>query len=127
MSHSQRTRAQRPYKRMTRVNSLIHRVLAETLERLCDKDERLAMLTITDVSCDPDLRRAVVYVASLPDEAAEALEEQRRALQATLGTQLRIKRIPLLSFVPDPAIAAGARIEEALRRARGTKSTDGSS
>jgi ribosome-binding factor A len=112
---------------MTRVNSLIHRVLAETLERLCDKDERLAMLTITDVSCDPDLRRAVVYVASLPDEAAEALEEQRRALQATLGTQLRIKRIPLLSFVPDPAIAAGARIEEALRRARGTKSTDGSS
>jgi ribosome-binding factor A len=109
---------------MTRVNALLHRVLAETLERLCDKDERLGMITITDVSCDPDLRRAVVYVASLPKEAAEALEEQRRSLQATLGAQLRIKRVPLLSFVPDPAIAAGARIEEALRRARGANSTD---
>jgi len=93
-------------------------VLAEELERLADADERLRLLTVTSVEAAPDLRTAKVYLSSLNDEAAEALEERRLRLQASIGRQMRIKRTPRLTFVPDPAISSGAAVEEALRRIR---------
>ncbi len=107
----------RPYQRLARVNALVHEVLAEEIERLADADDRLALVTITDVACEGDLRHAVVYLASLAPGAAEALEERRRGLQRAIASQVRLKRTPTLEFVVDPAIVEGARIEEALRRA----------
>ena len=107
----------RPYPRLARVNALVHEVLAEEIERLAVADDRLALVTITDVACEGDLRRAVVYLASLAPGAAEALEERRRVLQRAIASQARLKRTPILEFVVDPAIVEGARIEEALRRA----------
>lgn len=118
MERSQRRTAQRPYARTARVNALLKEVLAETLERLADGDERLSLLTITDIECAPDLRTAVVYLASLSEAAAEGLGEHRRALQGVIGAQVRMKRVPTLSFAADPAVEAGRRVEEALRRAR---------
>ena len=93
-------------------------VLAEELERVVDTDERLGLVTLTGVACDPDLRHAVVYFASLTDEARDVLEEHRRELQAAIGKQVRARRVPTLSFEADPAIASAQRVEEALRRAR---------
>ncbi len=104
------------YPRTARVNALLQRVLAEEIERLQDVDERLSLLTLTGVLCDPDLRHATVLFASLSEDAAAALEERRRELQARVGAQVRLKRIPMLSFAPDPAVSAGERIEAALRR-----------
>ncbi|HVB05761.1 MAG TPA: ribosome-binding factor A [Acidimicrobiales bacterium] len=112
-----RRRPAHPYPRMARVNALFHEVLAEELTRLGDGDERVRLLTITEVLCDPDLRHARVLFASLPDEAAEALGEMRRQLQGALSRNVHMKRIPLLAFAADPAVEAGNRVEEALRRA----------
>jgi ribosome-binding factor A len=106
------------YARSLRINQVLREVLAEELERLSDADDRLLMLTITSVETSPDLRHATVYLASLGDEAAEALEERRPQLQRTVGRQMRIKRTPRLAFVADPAIRSGAAVEEALRRVR---------
>jgi ribosome-binding factor A len=106
------------YARSLRINQVLREVLAEELERLSDADDRLLMLTITSVETSPDLRHATVYLASLADEAAEALEERRPQLQRTVGRQMRIKRTPRLAFVADPAIRSGAAVEEALRRVR---------
>jgi ribosome-binding factor A len=117
MVRSRRRGPVRPYPRLARVNALVHEVLAEEIERLADADERLALVTITDVACEPDLRHAVVYLASLSPDAAEALEARRRALQATIAAQARLRRTPALSFAVDPAIVAGNRIEDVLRRA----------
>lgn len=117
MDRSRNRAAQRSYPRTLRVNALLQEVLAETLERLVDRDERLELLTITGVSCDPDLRHATVFLSTLDDETAEALEEHRRELQSAVATQVRLKRVPSLKFMVDPAIVAGARVEEALRRA----------
>jgi ribosome-binding factor A len=103
---------------MARVNALLLEVLAEELARLADADERLRLLTFTEVLCDPDLRHAKVLLSSLPEQGALALEEQRRHLQATLSREVRMRRVPTLSFSIDPAIEAGRRVEEALRRAR---------
>lgn len=93
-------------------------VLGDALERLRDDDERLALLTVTGVAVEPDLRHATVFMASLPEGALGALEARRTELQAAIAREVRLKRTPTLSFVADPAVAAGARVEEALRRVR---------
>ena len=107
-----------PYPRSLRVNQVIRQVLAEEIERLADADERLRLVTVTSVDTAPDLRQATVYVSSLPDDAAEALGERRVQLQRTLGRQVRMKRTPQLAFTVDPAVVAGSRVEEVLRRIR---------
>jgi ribosome-binding factor A len=105
----------RRYPRSARVNEVLREVLAETLERLADADERLALLTITAVQTDPDLRRAKVLFASLSNEGREALDQVRVRLQATVARQVRLKWTPQLSFDSDPAVSTGQRVEELLR------------
>src|ERR1700722_7845057 len=101
---SHRNVTTRPFPRVARLNALVHEVVAEEIGRAADGDERLALITPTHFACEPDPPRAVVYLASLPPDVAEALEEHRRNFQAALGKQSRLKRTPLLSFVIDPAI-----------------------
>ena len=102
------------YPRALRVNQVLRQVVAEELERLADADE-VPMVTVTSVEVAADMRTAVVYLASLDDETALVLEEQRGHLQQLIGTQMTMKRTPRLSFRADPAIAAGSRVEELLR------------
>jgi ribosome-binding factor A len=106
------------YPRSARVNAVLVQVLGDALERLRDDDDRLALLTVTGVSTDPDLRHAKVFMASLPEGALAALEARRPELQAAIAREVRLKRTPTLSFVADPAIAAGDRVEDVLRRIR---------
>ena len=117
MDRSRQRRAQHSYPRTARVNALLQEILAEELERLGDADERLQLLTVTAVLCEADLGHASVLLASLPPGAAEALEERRRALQARIGAQARLRRTPTLEFRADPTLEAAARVEAALRRA----------
>ncbi len=105
-----------PYRRSVRVNALLTEVLADAVERVIDEDDRLGLLTVTGVESDPDLRHASVFFSSLPAETAEVLSEHRIALQRAIATEVRLKRTPTLRFLPDPAVAAGARVEEAIRR-----------
>jgi ribosome-binding factor A len=104
------------FPRTRRVNQLLREVIADELERLSDADERLRLITVTDVSTSPDLRNATVYFGSLSDDAADALEERRAAIQRAVGRQSHMKRTPKLTFEVDPAVREGARIDEVLRR-----------
>lgn len=106
------------YARTARVNALLREVVADALERISDGDDRLRLLTVTGVEVDPDLRHARVFLASLPDAAAEALDEHRKDLQAVIAGQVRLKRTPLLEFAADPAVAAAERVEQVLREHR---------
>ena len=69
-------------------------------------------MTVTAVSCEPDLRHATVLLASLPDTVREALGEVRPRLQAAIAHQVRMKRTPQLSFQVDPAVDHGELVEE---------------
>jgi ribosome-binding factor A len=109
-------RRQAPYPRIARVNALLVEVIAEALERLIDEDERLGLLTVTGVRTDTDLQHSTVFFSSLTPEAAEALAEHRHVLQREIGRSVRMKRTPILQFLPDPGVAAGARVEDVLRR-----------
>jgi ribosome-binding factor A len=106
------------YPRSARVNELLREVLADTLERLAQHDERLSLLTVTAVESEPDLRHARVLFASLSDPARLALERARGRLQSAVGAQAHFKRTPQLSFDIDPAVASGQRVEEILRELR---------
>jgi ribosome-binding factor A len=112
----------RRYPRTARINEVLREIVAEELERLADEDPRLDLLTVTHVEAEPDLRHATVLLASLSEDAAEALAEHRVGLQATINRQVRLKRTPQLAFEADPAVASGAKVEEILR---GLKRHDG--
>ncbi len=112
------------YPRTARVNQVLREVIADSIERLSDRDERLDLVTVTAVDCEPDLRHATVWLSSLSDEGAEALAEARVRLQGEVSRQIRLKRTPQLRFAADPAVAHGQRVEEILRGLSG-EPTDG--
>jgi ribosome-binding factor A len=105
-----------PYPRSARLNQILREVISEELMRMADIDERLGVITVTGVETSPDVRYAMVYLDSLSDEAKDVLEERRAQIQGSVNAQTRMKRTPKLTFVADPAIVAGAGVEEALRR-----------
>jgi len=109
------------FPRTRRVNQLLREVIADEIERLSDADDRLRMVTVTEVDASTDVTTAVVYVSSLDDDAREALEERRVSLQAAVGRQSRLKRTPKLSFDVDPGITQGALIDDVLRRIHATE------
>ena len=115
MAHSS---SHHPYPRSARVNQILREVISEEILRLGDVDERLGFLTVTGVETTTDMRQAMVYLDSLDEERAAALEERRAQIQGAVNAQTRLKRTPRLSFMADPAIASGNAVEDALRRQR---------
>lgn len=106
----------RRYPRTARINEVVREVLAEELERM--SDPRLSMVTVTGVDVTRDLRHAKVYYAALgrrDDEIEVALRKAAPHLRGVLGRQVRLKYLPELEFVLDPAIEQGQRVEEILR------------
>lgn len=106
----------RKYPRTARINEVVREALAEELERM--NDPRLAMVTVTGVDVTRDLRHAKVYYSALGrhDEAIEvALRKATPHLRGVLGRQVRLKYLPELEFILDPAIEQGQRVEEILR------------
>jgi ribosome-binding factor A len=108
----------REYPRTARLNQLLREIIGEALEGV--DDARLEHVAVTAVDVDRDLRHATVYFDSLggPDtdpEVLAAFGEARVRLQARVGREARIKRVPELGFRPDPAVRAGERIDEVLR------------
>lgn len=121
----------RRYPRTARINEVVREALAEELERM--SDPRLSMVTVTGVDVTRDLRHAKVYYAALgrhDEEIETALRKAAPHLRGVLGRQVRLKYLPELEFVLDPAIEQGQRVEEILRtisreRADETSGSDG--
>jgi ribosome-binding factor A len=114
----------RHYPRTARLNTLIQQIVADYLERV--DDDRLGFLTVTGVEVDNDLNRAEVFISTF-DEATtapedperdraylEVLTEYRKAVQAQIASQARIRKTPEVVFAFDPGVRAGARIEQIL-------------
>lgn len=121
----------RGYERGDRLGELLREILADELTRI--DDDRLALVTITGVEVDRDLAVADVYFSTVdldPDVEAAAmgiLERYRRRLQAAVGRQAHVRRVPNLRFHPDEGMHAGARVEEILRSLRDTTASGGTS
>jgi ribosome-binding factor A len=131
VARRQDNRGVAPYSRSLRVNQVLRQVVADELERLADADERLRLVTVTSVETTSDLRQATVFLSSLSEDAAVALEARRVQVQRAVSRQTTFKRTPQLSFVQDPAVVTGNRIEDLIRQihesddAAGRSETDG--
>ena len=110
--HSSHTRR---YPRTARINEVLREILAEALEHISGNDDRLELLTITGIECDPDLRQATVFYSARTEGAEEALEQHRVRLQSAIGKETRLKRTTQLRFVLDSGVTTGWRIEELLK------------
>jgi ribosome-binding factor A len=80
-------------------------------------DPGIGFVTITRVQVSPDLQQARVYYTALGDPAAQknsarALQRAAPFLRRQMGSRLRLRRVPELSFVYDESIAGQDRIEQ---------------
>ena len=110
------------YPRTRRVNQILREVVADELERLTDDPG--VLLTVTDVTVEPDLRQATVWFSSLSDADRALLEAKRVALQEAVARQTVMKRTPRLRFDVDPAVQHGTAVEDILRRVRERESAE---
>jgi ribosome-binding factor A len=101
--------------RIERVNNLIRQEISDLLQRQV-KDPRLGtFIAVTEVSTSPDLRYAKVFVSGMGSE--EDREKTLSGLAAAAGffrnqlaKNLRLRRIPELSFHWDDSIERGTHL-----------------
>ncbi len=103
--------------RMRKIDELLREVIADEVLDL--KDPAVGFVTITGVSCSPDLRQATVFYSVLGSDeekeaTAAALDRAAPFLQGRVGAQVRIKYTPRLTFAVDPAIDQGLRVTQIL-------------
>lgn len=82
-------------------------------------DPGVGFVTLTRVQISPDLQVARVYFTTLGDDtarknSAKALERAATFLRRQIGSRLRLKRTPELTFFYDESIAGQDRIEQLL-------------
>ena len=109
-------------RRAQRVGTLLHHALG-TLLIQDTKDPRLQGVTVTAVDMSPDLRHARVFYRIIgpgnPQRTQQGLERASGYLQGVVGRELRLRYIPELRFVFDPAPERAQRVEELLGSDRG--------
>ena len=101
--------------RMTRVNKLLHQVLAQLLRARWGHET--VAITLTGVDCAPDLYDAKILYSVLTDDKASAVSFFRKnkgAVSKALAKEVTLKRMPRLHFVYDPTLKNAANVERIL-------------
>jgi ribosome-binding factor A len=108
--------------RPDRVADQLRAELASLLAREVH-DPGIGFVTLTRVQLTPDLQAARVFYTVLGDQntrqaSGRALERAAPFLRRQVGSRLRLKRAPELTFVYDESIAGQDRIEQILSELR---------
>ncbi|MEM9248161.1 MAG: 30S ribosome-binding factor RbfA [Pseudomonadota bacterium] len=96
-----------PSQRQLRVGELIRRTLSDVLARgdVHDPDLTSVSITVGEVRCSPDLKKATVYMLPLGGRDAEgvlaALRRNKPELRRMISKQMTLKYAPDLHFVID--------------------------
>lgn len=104
-----------------RVESLILKEIAGLLHQGKIKDPRVESLaTVTAVKASRDLKYAKVYVshygsADARRECVAALNHAAGYIQKELGTGLRLRFVPRLTFIEDGSVEQAFRITQKLK------------
>jgi len=123
VAKGQNNRKKRPgsakhYPRTARLNTLLHQIVAEHLERL--DDERLPFITVTGTEIDSDLNQCDVFISTFEndpdndDRILSVLAEQRIPLQSAIAQQIKLRKTPTVVIQFDPSVRAGAKIDAIL-------------
>ncbi|HUJ15693.1 MAG TPA: 30S ribosome-binding factor RbfA [Thermoanaerobaculia bacterium] len=107
----------RKTKRTSRVGETIRDAIAEIFRRDL-KDERLMMISVTEVEVSPDLHLARVFVSGLKEEETKQtvrdLNARSGRIRHFLGQRIRLRVTPELEFRYDDTSARAGRIEQLL-------------
>ncbi|MEM1428183.1 MAG: 30S ribosome-binding factor RbfA [Pseudomonadota bacterium] len=96
-----------PTQRQLRVGELIRRTLSDVLARgdVHDPDLTSVSITVGEVRCSPDLKKATVFVLPLGGKGAEAvlvaLRRNKAELRRVVSKNMTLKYAPDLHFVID--------------------------
>ena len=99
--------------RLERVNSLLKRVIAESVFSVMQGDTvQPGLITVTGVACGKDLRDATVRVSVFGDDALKRtaiqhLQHNARRFQQIINREVRLKVTPRLTFQLDLSIEKG--------------------
>ena len=102
-------------RRMSRVNHLLREELSELVSRHLKDPRLIGLLTITEVSCSPDLANARVYISVMgpPEEQEPVMHGLTSAsgfLRRELRGRLKLRRVPDLNFFLDTSIQHGTKL-----------------
>ena len=108
--------------RPERVGDQIRQELAQLLARDV-QDPGIGFLTITRVKVSPDLQVARVFYTTIGDEKSRketgrALGRALPFLRRQIGSRLRLKNVPELSFMYDKSVEQQDRIEQIIQDIR---------
>ena len=108
--------------RLERVNSLLKRVIAESMFTVMQGDTvQPGLVTVTGVSCSRDLHDATVRVSVLGDDALREtalhhLQHHARRFQSIVNREVRLKFTPRLTFQLDMSLVKGDEVLAILDR-----------
>ncbi len=103
-----------------RMGERIREILSELLLTEVT-DPALQGITVTEVTLDPELEWAEVYVNALGEETRESdvmagLKRANGFLRREVGKRIKLRRTPALRFHWDITLSRAEQIEEALDR-----------
>lgn len=106
--------------RLTRVNELLKRELADGLEKSLLFNTSGALVSVTEVKTSVDLRNATVFISIfVPKNGSKTaiwneILERRIDLQKQIGRNLKFKHTPVLNFKLDERMEEGDRVLQLL-------------
>ena len=102
--------------RLTRVNALLKREIADYLESGAVILPSGALISVTEVKSSVDLRNAVVFISvfgggnEAKHATLKALSRTRNDLQSKIARDLQFKHTPRLTFELDDRMAEADRV-----------------
>ncbi len=120
--------------RQLRVGEVLRHQLAQLLLRdeIREPDLKGVIITVSEVSVSPDLRKARAYIMPLGGEnqqpVVEALAHAHKYIRGELSRKISLKYMPEIEFVIDTSFDYSQRIDDVLNTpevARDTAIDDG--
>lgn len=100
--------------KVEQLNELLHRELAAAISQEVEFPDGL--ITVTYVSCNPDLQFAKVSVSVLPDKLAGTALKKLKAASGRLASAIvkktRLRKVPRFLWEFDPTEKEAAVLEE---------------
>ena len=118
--------------RITRVNEILKREIADLLQRQSFSEKFNALVSVTRVDCSTTLKQAEVYVSMFGIEAGsdreqeilQALARLKGDIQRRMSKHVILKYTPVLHFLADHNLAEGDRVLQLLRELEGDEENE---
>jgi len=109
--------------RLRRIDDQIQRVVSEAILTQV-QDPRIGFVTVTRVQVSKEFDTAKVFVSVMGsdterEQTFQGLRSAAPFLQSRIGKAMRLRRVPLLRFLPDDSLERGLRVDAALREIAG--------